>query len=153
MQRFEGRGWRRTRACVLALGAVLASAPAARAGELLSADRLKAELGGFTIKGYYTYNRVNFVEVYLVDGRITYKDDLKGDAGRWWVSGGAFCTFYDKINGGCWYVVKRSSNCFEFYAAPANGPLVTPEDLEAMRPQALAARDSDKVTCGTWLGS
>lgn len=154
MQRFDGRLRQNVTLVVLALGALVAGGPAtALAGELLAPERLRSELGGFTIKGYYTYNRVNFVEVYLADGRITYKDDLKGDAGRWWVSGTAFCTFYDKINGGCWYVIKRSANCFEFYAAPESGPPVSRDSLEAMRPQALAARDSDKVTCGTWLGA
>ena len=130
----------------------MATLPAA-ADEFLTPDRLATELGGRTIKGYYTHNRVNFVEVYQPDGRISYKDDLKGDAGRWSVQGRAFCTFYDTINGGCWYVVKRSANCFEFYAAPNGGPPVSRDDLALMKPQALAARDSDTVTCDAWFGT
>lgn len=123
------------------------------AGEFLSPERLRAELGGFTIKGYYTADRVNFVEVYKADGVIAYKDDLKADAGQWFVRGQAFCTFYDKINGGCWYVIKRSDNCFEFYSAPHTGAPVGQGDLDGRKPQALAARDSDKVTCEVWLGA
>lgn len=125
----------------------------ATAGEFLGPDRLAAELGGQTIKGYYVGTRINFVEVYLADGRITYKDDLKGDAGRWSVRGTAFCTFYDQINGGCWYVIKRSGNCFEFYHAPVTGDAIRREELQEDRPHALAARDSDKVTCDNWFGA
>jgi hypothetical protein len=126
---------------------------AASAGEFLTAERLKTELGGFTIKGFYTADKVNFVEVYLPDGRITYKDDLKGDVGKWSVRGMAFCTFYNSIGGGCWYVVKKSANCFEFYIAPDSGAAISREDLDARQPQALAARDSDKVTCSAWFGA
>jgi hypothetical protein len=135
----------------LAFAMVLATPVAA--AEFLGPDRLKAELGGHTIKGYYTQTRVNFVEVYLADGRITYKDDLKADAGRWTVRGTAFCTFYDQITGGCWYVVKRSANCFEFHLAPVTGDDIDREVLARQKPHALAARDSDKVTCDAWLGA
>jgi hypothetical protein len=130
-----------------------AATSAATAGEFLSPERMKAELGGFTIKGYYTADRVNFVEVYRKDGVISYKDDLKADAGQWFVRGQAFCTFYDKITGGCWYVIKRSDNCFEFHGAPHSGAPITREELENRKPQALAARDSDKVTCEVWFGA
>jgi hypothetical protein len=130
-----------------------AMATAVDAAEFLGPERLKAELGGHTIKGYYTQTRVNFVEVYLANGRITYKDDLKADAGTWTVRGTAFCTFYDQITGGCWYVVKRSANCFEFHLAPVTGDDIDRDVLARQKPHALAARDSDKVTCDAWLGA
>ena len=133
---------------------LLASADGARAGEFLTGQRLAEELGGNTIKGYYLSDKVNFVEVYVAGGRIAYKDDLKADVGRWSVRGKQFCTFYDKITGGCWYVVKRSGNCFEFHRDSDHvEATVTREDLLAVLPHARAARDSDKVTCESWFGS
>ena len=133
---------------------LLASAGCSYAGEFLTEKRLEEELGGQTIKGYYLADKVNFVEVYVAGGRIAYKDDLKADAGRWSVRGKLFCTFYDKIAGGCWYVVKHSVNCFEFHRESDHDPAsVAPADLLAVRPHARAARDSDKVTCESWFGS
>jgi hypothetical protein len=131
---------------------VAASALPAAATQMLTAAELAADLGGRTIKGYYVDTRVNFVEVYLPGGRITYKDDLKADAGRWSVRGDSFCTFYDRINGACWFVLKRSVNCYEFF--PAFGETTTTlADLLTREPEARAARESDKVTCESWLGS
>lgn len=138
---------------ILFVGAVTVAPQPVRAGEFLGPERLASELGGQTIKGFYTVTKVNFVEVYLTDGRITYKDDLKADGGRWSVRGSAFCTFYDQISGGCWYVIKRSVNCFEFYSAPTSGAAITREELLERQPHALAARDSDKVTCDAWFGA
>ena len=132
----------------------LSVAEAAVAGEFLDRDRLEAELGGHVIKGYYVGTRLNFIEAYQPGGRIAYKDDLKADAGRWFIAGRAFCTYYDKISGGCWYVIKRSVNCFEFHAAsPTGDDPVTREALLEAEPHARAARDSDKVTCQQWFGS
>jgi hypothetical protein len=147
---------RRDRLTVVTLVAAVLGAVGvteARAAEFLTPERLEVELGGKTIKGYYVDTRINFVEVYQPGGRISYKDDLKADAGKWYVQGAAFCTFYDKIGGGCWYVVKRSGNCFEFYHAPDDGNPISRDDLAELRPQALAARDSDKVTCEAWHGA
>ena len=126
----------------------------ATAGEFLTGKRLDEELGGQTIKGYYLADKVNFVEVYVAGGRIAYKDDLKADAGRWSVRDKLFCTFYDKITGGCWYVVKHSVNCFEFHReSDFPEATVTRDELVAVRAHARAARDSDKVTCESWFGS
>jgi hypothetical protein len=126
----------------------------ASAGEFLAPDALVTELGGHVIKGYYLHDKVQFVEAYQPGGRIAYKDDLKADAGRWSVRGQAFCTFYDRITGGCWFVIKKSGNCFEFHQASLDGKdPVTRDALLARTPYARAARDSDKVTCESWLGS
>jgi hypothetical protein len=130
-----------------------ASVPAS-ANTFLTAEQLEAELGGRVIKGYYLRDKVNFVEAYQPGGRIAYKDDLKADAGRWFVAGRAFCTFYDRIGGACWYVIKRSANCFEFHQASITGDDPVTEDfLLGNEPHARAARDSDKVTCESWFGS
>lgn len=139
----------------MALALALAGAPTGvRAAEFLSPTRLAEELGGKTIKGYYLADKVNFVEAYQADGRISYKDDLKGDVGRWSVRGQAFCTFYATIAGGCWFVLKHSANCLEFHRASDQGTEpVTREDLLARMPHARAARDADKVTCEAWFGS
>ncbi len=131
---------------------VLASLPVASA-ELIGEAQLSAELGGHTIKGYYTHSKVTFVEIYLRDGRITYKDDDKADGGRWSVRNGTFCTFYDNINGGCWHVLKRSVNCYEFFPADVFRGPVTRETLLASEPHARAARDGETVSCEAWFGS
>ena len=137
----------------LSLGLSLATMPA-KAADFLDGPRLTTELGGFVIKGYYVADKVNFVEAYQPGGRIAYKDDLKADAGRWFVAGRAFCTMYDTITGGCWYVIKKSPNCFEVHRASLTGDdPVTRESLLAVQPHARAARDSDKVTCEQWFGS
>ncbi len=126
----------------------------AAASEFLIGPRLHEELSGQTIKGYYLSDNVNFVEVYVAGGRIAYKDDLKADAGTWSVRGKMFCTFYDKISGGCWYVVKHSPNCFEFHRESDHDEgSVTLEALAAVKAHARAARDSDKVTCEAWFGT
>jgi hypothetical protein len=139
----------------LAAGLAAATATPAVSAEMLGPEQLAKELGGHTIKGYYTYNKVNFVEVYLADGRITYTDDLKGDAGRWSVRGSTFCTFYDRISGACWYVLKRSVNCYEFFPAAIDddGTRITRETLLTWQPDARAARDSERVSCDVWFGS
>jgi hypothetical protein len=148
----QGSGRSLLGAIALALG-LISFGQVATAAEFLSPERLQVELGGRTIKGYYVGTQINFVEVYQPGGRITYKDDVKSDGGTWSVRGQAFCTFYDKISGGCWYVVKRSDNCFEFYSAPDTGNPIDRADLADRRPEALAARDSDKVTCEVWQGA
>ena len=143
---------RRVMSWVAILGAL--AVPSAHSSEFLIGPRLEDELGGQTIKGYYLIDKVNFVEVYVTGGRIAYKDDLKADAGKWSVRGKLFCTFYDKISGGCWYVVKHSPNCFEFHRDNDHDEgSVTLASLNAVRAHARAARDSDKVTCDAWYGS
>ncbi len=140
------------RAATFAL--VACAANVASASEFLIGPRLEEELGGQTIKGYYLADKVNFVEVYVTGGRIAYKDDLKADAGKWSVRGKLFCTFYDKISGGCWYVVKHSPNCFEFHRESDHEEgSVTLQGLIGVTAHARAARDSDKVTCDAWYGS
>lgn len=138
---------------VLALAVPLFMPASSRAAEHIGEAQLAAELGGHTIKGYYTRNKVSFVEVYLLGGRITYKDDDKADGGRWSVRDGTFCTFYDTINGGCWHVLKRSVNCYEFFPADAFFGPVTRETLLAIEPHARAARDGERVSCEHWFGS
>lgn len=138
---------------VLWVVASVASPAAPRAAEYIGEAQLATELGGHTIKGYYTRNKVSFVEVYLPGGRITYKDDDKADGGRWSVRDGTFCTFYDTINGGCWHVLKRSVNCYEFFPADAFAGPVTRETLLALEPHARAARDGERVSCDQWFGS
>jgi hypothetical protein len=143
-----------TRAGAAVVLAVLSATPAAaQDGSVLGEDALKAEFAGKTITGYYLDTKVGFVEAYRADGRITYKDDLQADLGRWWVTGQLFCTFYDRISGGCWYVRKVNANCLEFFPQSTGLPLLPPSEQLALRPDARAAREGEKVTCEAWLGS
>lgn len=120
---------------------------------LLADEALKAEFAGKTITGYYLDTKVGFVETYRTDGRITYRDDLQADLGRWWVDGKLFCTFYDRISGGCWYVRKVNANCLEFFPQSTGLPHLPRDERLAMRPDARAAREGETVTCEAWLGS
>lgn len=145
---------RRTAIASAITTALICWAGSAASTELVGEAQLASELGGHTIKGYYTRNKVSFVEVYLPGGRITYKDDDKADAGRWSVRNNAFCTFYDNISGGCWHVLKRSVNCYEFFPADVfEGRAVTRETLMTIEPHARAARDGETVSCENWFGS
>lgn len=135
------------------LASVAATAASAREGMLLGDDALRAEFSGKTITGYYLDTKVGFVEAYRPDGRITYKDDLQADRGRWFVAGQLFCTFYDRINGGCWYVRKVNANCLEFFAQSSRLPTLPLEQQLALQPDARAAREGETVTCDAWLGS
>jgi hypothetical protein len=137
-----------------AAAVLFASAVAAGAADMLTGADFEREFSGHAIKGYYVATRVTFVEVYQPGGRIAYKDDLKADGGRWFVAGDTFCTFYDRINGGCWRVIKKSVNCYEFHQAGlGETSATTREALLAQTPHARAARDADQVTCEQWFGS
>lgn len=72
---------------------------------------------GKTIDGHYS-DGGTFIESYTSDGRISYQDQRRQQAGRWSVRSGTFCTIYDiDPTGGCYRVHKVSENCFEFYFA------------------------------------
>ena len=128
-------------------------APALAADNLMTADQLKAELGGHRIEGYYTPDGVRFVESYVAGGHIDYKDDLKADTGAWSLEGDTFCTYYDHMGGACWHVLKRGPQCYEFFNVATVGTLVTLSDLLKVPPLARAARDGEKVLCEPFAGS
>jgi hypothetical protein len=76
---------------------------------------MQATFGGKTIEGHYA-DGVDFSETYGADGRIDYREKGRNMTGRWSVRAGTFCTIYDTSpTGGCYRVVRKGANCFEFY--------------------------------------
>lgn len=76
---------------------------------------IRQAFAGVTLAGIYA-DGVWFRESYAGDGAIDYTDDRGSDRGRWSVIGNIFCTFYDKLAGGCFAVERESANCFTFYS-------------------------------------
>lgn len=78
-------------------------------------SQISAAFGGRTIDGAYA-DATPFTETYHADGRITYLETGRNMSGRWLVQEGTFCTLYETSpTGGCYRVVRKGSNCFEFY--------------------------------------
>ena len=125
----------------------------ASSDDILTGEQLRSELGSHTTEGFYTGDKVHFVEIYLTGGRLTYKADNAADTGDWSIKGDTFCTMYDHIGGECWYVVKRSSKCFQFYPASSVGSDPVIGDFTKLEPSAKAARDAGPVNCEPWYGS
>lgn len=136
----------------LAVAAIPALA-AASSDDILSGEQLRNELGSHAIEGYYTNDKVHFVEIYLTSGRLSYKADNAADTGDWTIQGNTFCTMYDHIGGACWYVVKRSAKCYQFYSASAAGAPPSIDDFSNREPSAKAARDAGPVNCEPYYGS
>lgn len=77
---------------------------------------LSAGFNGAAYEGTYQ-NGVAWREVYAAGGRVIYSDDIQSAAGEWFVRDDLLCTFYDAdLQGGCFVVMRRSENCFDFYA-------------------------------------
>lgn len=98
-------------------GSVLADSGAgtAKPPRFMSEADLARAFGGKTIDGSYA-GGLAFTETYTTDGRIEYREADRAMTGRWLVAAGAFCTLYDTSpTGGCFRVVQRGGNCFEFY--------------------------------------
>jgi hypothetical protein len=116
---------------LLALGfALLTLAPSAfSAGALLGDDDLTRTFRGMTLDGVYNDGGF-FSETYAPDGTISYLDRNGRNEGTWSVSNGAFCTFYVKQEGSCFFVRREGANCFAFYEPKAgpNGTKVPRDD-------------------------
>ena len=109
-----------TRLKVLLAAMILSVSPAAVAGYTMAAPEIEAALRGITLDGTY-YDGSFFSETYFDDGSIRYHDALGADSGDWSVRGDMFCTFYDALQGSCFFVVREGENCFTFFE-PERGP-------------------------------
>ncbi|NDW05752.1 hypothetical protein GTK09_15105 [Jiella sp. 40Bstr34] len=102
---------------------------------ILDEPGLVAVLSGRDLEGVYA-DATPWAESYYLDGTLSYRDRLGLWAGDWSASNGRFCTFYRNqgINGGCFLVAKRGTNCFDFYALDtALRPGATSEEIFAGR--------------------
>ncbi|WP_306117172.1 MULTISPECIES: hypothetical protein [unclassified Roseitalea] len=111
--------WPHALAALIAIGALLAPHAAAMSEPVpgrLTGDTLTAAFVGKTYRGVYQ-DGVSWRETYLVDGEVDYQDDVNAARGEWFVREDLLCTFYDgDLVGGCFVVMRRSENCFDFYA-------------------------------------
>ena len=107
--------------CVAAvLTAIAMLLPAQAAGWMSEASMRRAFIGR-TLDGHYG-NGQTWTETYFADGRLDYREPLRGAVGDWFFRGQVFCTFYDPeqahaLSGGCWHALKAGANCYEFYLA------------------------------------
>jgi hypothetical protein len=110
---------------LLAFGLGLAALPAfaSAAGALLGNDDLTRTFPGMTLDGVYKDGGF-FSETYAPDGTIRYLDANGRGEGNWSVRDGAFCTFYTKQEGSCFFVRQEGANCFAFFE-PKAGPAGT----------------------------
>ncbi len=98
-----------------------------------------------TIDGEYVDGKT-FTETYRPDGEADYIEDMRNIKGVWSIENNTFCTLYEDMNGGCFSVQLRGSNCFEFYFAADR-----PSQTEGAKPNRWVARGwyKDKPkTCG-----
>ena len=88
-------------------------------------DPLPGRLTGATLTGAFVgkifrgpySDGLAWREAYLVDGEVDYEDDFRAARGDWFVRDDLLCTFYHTgLTGGCFLVMQRSPNCFNFYA-------------------------------------
>jgi hypothetical protein len=90
----------------------------------MAEDAMRSAFVGSTLDGHYV-DGLRWSETYTADGRLDYREAIRGGIGYWYFRDHVFCTFYDPgqgLSGGCWKVVKASANCYEFYLADLAGP-------------------------------
>lgn len=119
---------------VVALACFVPSLAMANPGPpALDGNSVTTALIGKTFIGVYD-DGVPWRETYLVDGVADYQDPDHRSRGDWSVDDGRLCTFYQDsaLTGGCFLVVRRSANCYDFYGIdPQTGDASA--DLRAMR--------------------
>lgn len=81
----------------------------------LTGSEIISQFPGATIAGAYA-NGTPFRETYREDGSLSYTDPRGTVSGRWFVTQDQFCMAYADMQGGCFSVLRISSNCFDFFA-------------------------------------
>ncbi len=111
------------------LSVVAATGAMAQSPKLwMNDDEIRRAFAGISIDGTYI-DGLSFTEVYADDGCIDYRDKRKAMTGKWSIVNNSFCTLYDGIiTGGCFKVLQRSANCFEFY-------FLASTEIEAAKPE------------------
>jgi len=126
---------RRTKSIALPVTAAFAmilTAFAANAGQSMNGSEIEKTFRSVTLDGIYGDGRF-FSETYFDDGTIRYHEADGADSGDWSVREDMFCTFYEGMEGGCFFVYREGANCFIFFAAveSAGGVLVPDDSLTA----------------------
>jgi hypothetical protein len=107
--------------CVAAALTSIATLLPAQAAGWMSEAAMRWAFIGRTLDGHYG-NGQTWTESYFANGRLDYREPLRGAVGDWFFRGQVFCTFYDPgqvhaLSGGCWHALKAGANCYEFYLA------------------------------------
>jgi hypothetical protein len=118
----------------------------AKAETLLDGPALEKAFRGATVEGEYL-DGLAFTETYFPDGKIKYRDKTRGPlAGVWSVVRNRFCTFYWGMQGACFIIQLKGTNCYEIFVNP-NGDL-SDKDANMKRWIAQAWRTDQTKTCG-----
>lgn len=78
---------------------------------------MKSTFSGKSFQGYYRTG-ATWAATYLTDGSLDYLHAGQPAKGDWKVHGPVFCVFYAleaSLGGGYLNVIRRGSNCFEYY--------------------------------------
>jgi len=95
----------------------------------MAEEAMRQAFVGSTLDGHYV-DGMRWSETYTADGRLDYREVVRGGIGYWYFRDHVFCTFYDPgqgLSGGCWTALKISANCYEFYVAELAGPSTADE--------------------------
>lgn len=106
-------------ACLLAALLFAVAASPGMAGDRMDASAMGNAFRGIILDGVYA-DGAFFSETYFEDGAIRYHDVNGADSGEWSVRDETFCTFYERQDGGCFFVERDGDNCFTFYEAVEN---------------------------------
>lgn len=118
----------------------------------MSEAAIRAELIDVPLEGQYVDERP-WAETYFKDGRIEYKDPQANWTGQWSFRGAGFCTFYNEgSSGGCWRVIKSSSNCYYFYGLQRSGEPFRGVPGKSQGWTARGWRKSKPSTCDVAVG-
>jgi hypothetical protein len=123
----------------------------AQAAVWMSEAAMRGAFIGRTLDGHYG-NGQTWTETYFANGRLDYREPLRGAVGDWFFRGQVFCTFYDPgqahaLSGGCWHALKASTNCYEFYLATDGDDLGSDETGVAPHWTARGWRRGEPATC------
>ena len=100
----------------MAFGLSFATAEENRAGlSWLTSDAIRGTFSGKGLGGQYP-NGNPWSESIFQNGTTDYREGQKRWFGQWWVKDREFCFSYPPPGlGGCFRVVRISTNCFELY--------------------------------------
>jgi hypothetical protein len=135
-------------ALALSVGVACAAAPAEAQRRWMQEGEIRAEVTGVHLEGVYP-SKVEWHEIVRPDGTTDYYEGSERRPGRWDVKGELFCFVYAlPQHGGCFRVVRHSSNCYEIYTASLGGiPPVQPPPATAMAWNGRMWRKTEPYTC------
>jgi hypothetical protein len=114
---------------IASIGIALSVTPAFAATPLGAKD-LAYVFAGREVRGEYS-NAVPFSEIYHKNGTIDYTEGTTHVTGKWTISDTRFCTTYGGLPGGCFNIIAKGANCFEYWLLDA---------VEKTQPQNWIAR-------------